>query len=98
MRKILLAISATIAIVAASSMTANQAQALPLSAPAGVNAAVNDAGLVQQANYGRRWSYGYQGCGWRGCYWTPRYRYHYQPYSYYQPYNYYRPYRYHRYW
>ncbi len=94
MRKILLAIGATLVIASAQSFAPNRASALTLPAAAGLQAAIQETSPVQTATYRyRHWGYNHY-------YWAPRYRYYHRPYGYYAPYSYYnRPYyRHYRYW
>jgi hypothetical protein len=91
MRRIVLALAATLAILVAGSLAPNRAEAMAVSTPAGIAAAVDAAGLAQDVAYvcRRVWRCGPYGCGWRrACWWSgPRY---------YGPRRYYR-HRYYRY-
>jgi hypothetical protein len=91
MRRIVLALAATLAILVAGSLAPNRAEAMTVSTPAGIAAAVDAAGLAQDVAYvcRRVWRCGPYGCGWRrACWWSgPRY---------YGPRRYYR-HRYYRY-
>lgn len=93
MHRILLAIAGGLALLSAISLAPNRAEAAALPAPAGIQAAIQENSLIQEAAYvcRRVWRCGYYGCGWRRVceYVAPRY---YTPY--YAPY--YRPYRYYR--
>jgi hypothetical protein len=80
MRRIVLTTAATLAILAAGSMT-NRADAMTVGVPAGIAKAIDGTNLVQDAAYvcRRVWRCGPWGCGWRRvCWWTgPRhYRYY----------------------
>ncbi|HVV60568.1 MAG TPA: hypothetical protein VHD14_02315 [Pseudolabrys sp.] len=73
MRRTFLILSATLAILAAGSLAPTGANAMTLSTPAAVRAAVDDTSLAQDVAYvcRRVWRCGYWGCGWRrSCYWT----------------------------
>jgi hypothetical protein len=82
MRRIVLATAAAVAVLAAGTLAPGRAEAMTLSTPAGIQAAIDDTGLVQDVAYvcRRVWVCGYYGCGWtRSCYWTGhrhRYRHH----------------------
>jgi hypothetical protein len=77
MRRIVLALAATLAILVAGSLAPNRAEAMTVSTPAGIAAAVDAAGLAQDVAYvcRRVWRCGPYGCGWRrACWWSgPRY-------------------------
>ena len=77
MRRLILAIAAALAVVAAGSLAPGRAEAMPLSMPAGIRAAIDETSLAQDVAYvcRRVWRCGPYGCGWRRtCYWTgPRY-------------------------
>jgi hypothetical protein len=83
MRRIVLATAATLAVLAAGSLAPGRAEAMTVSTPAGIAAAVDAAGLAQDVAYvcRRVWRCGPYGCGWRRyCYHTyPRYNHH-RPY------------------
>ena len=92
MRKILLGIAASVAILAIGSINANRAEAMALPAPAGLLAAIEDTALITQVPYicSRVWRCGYYGCGPRRvCWWRPGYGFG-------PGYGFYRPYR--RWW
>jgi len=99
MRRIVLATAATLAILAVS-FVPNRAEAMTVTTPAGILAAVNGSSVVQEVAYvcRRLWRCGPGGlCGWRrACWWTGGGPYY---YGYGTPYPYYygRPY-YRRYW
>lgn len=102
MRRLVLAVAATLALLAMGSLAPNRAEAMPVSTPAGIAAAVDAAGLAQDVAYvcRRAWRCGPYGCGWRRyCYNTypryyrrpPPYRYHgYRGHRGYRGYYYYR--------
>jgi hypothetical protein len=82
MRRILLAVAATLAIVSAASLTTNRAEAMALGTPSGLRAAIEETSLAQDVAYvcRRVWVCGYYGCGWRrSCFWRPG-GYYYRPY------------------
>jgi hypothetical protein len=91
MRRIVLTTAATLAILAAGSIT-NRADAMPVPMPAGIAKAIEGTNLAEDVAYvcRRVWRCGSWGCGWRRrCWWSgPRYPY---------PYRYRYGYRY-RYW
>ena len=96
MRKILVATVAAV-VVSGGALAASHAEAMTLTAPAGVRAAIDQTSVVEKTRYicYRTWRYG----GWRRvCSWRPSYYpyYAYRPY-YYGGYPYYhRPYAYHQ--
>lgn len=94
MRRLILAIAATLALLAAGSLAPDRAEAMTISTPAGIAAAVDATGLTQDVAYvcRRVWRCGPYGCGWRrSCYYTgPRY---YGGSRYYRGHRYYRGYR-----
>jgi hypothetical protein len=100
MRRIVLAAAATLAILTASSIAPNRAEAMTATAPNGLKAAVQDTNLLQDVQVACRrvWRCGPYGCGWRRVCW--RTAPYYGGYGFYGggPYygGYYRPYR--RYW
>lgn len=67
MRRIVFAIAATFAIFAAGSLAPGRAEAMTVSTPAGIAAAVDATGLAQDVAYvcRRVWRCGPYGCGWR---------------------------------
>lgn len=78
MRRIVLATAATLALLVAGSLAPGRAEAMTISTPAGIAAAVDATGLAQDVAYvcRRVWRCGPYGCGWRrSCWWTggPRY-------------------------
>jgi len=78
MRRLILAGAAALALMAAGSLAPDRAEAMTLSTPAGIAAAVDSTSLAQNVAYvcRRVWRCGPYGCGWRrSCYWTggPRY-------------------------
>jgi len=75
MRRIVLATATTIAVLAAATLAPGRAEAMALSTPAGIRAAIDDTSLAQDVAYvcRRVWVCGYYGCSWqRSCYWTDR--------------------------
>jgi hypothetical protein len=73
MRRIALATAATLAILAGGSFVPNRAEAMTITAPAGIRAALDGTNLAQDVAYicRRVWRCGPYGCGWRrGCWWT----------------------------
>jgi len=85
MRRSLLALAILAASFLGLSLAAQPASAMTLPVPAGINGALLDQSLVEEAAYVCRRRCGYYGCT-RRCWWTgPRYRY-----RYYRPYRYYR--------
>ena len=78
MRRIVLATAATLAVLAAAALAPGRAEAMTLSTPAGIQAAIDDTSLAQDVAYvcNRVWRCGPYGCGWRrACYWTGGGRY-----------------------
>lgn len=77
MRRIILATAAALALLAAGSLAPTRAEAMTVSTPAGIAAAVDTTSLAQDVAYvcNRVWRCGPYGCGWRRvCYHTgPRY-------------------------
>jgi hypothetical protein len=77
MRRFILSVAAAVAIMAAGALAPDRAEAMALSTPAGIQAAIDDTSLAQDVAYvcRRVWRCGPYGCGWRrSCYWTgPRY-------------------------
>jgi hypothetical protein len=92
MRRIVLATAATLAILTAGSLAPNRAEAMTVTTPAALQAAIDGTSVVQDVACRRVWRCGPYGCAWRRVCWAPR------P-SYYGggPYYYGRPY-YRRYW
>lgn len=73
MRRFMFAAVATVALVAAGTLAPSRAEAMALSTPAGIQAAVDHTGLAQDVAYvcRRVWRCGPYGCGWRrSCWWT----------------------------
>ena len=102
MRRMILAMAATLSMLAASSLVPDRAEAITVTAPAGIRTTVNHSdlarGVVQNIAYvcRRVWRCGPYGCGWRrACGWRPGY-YAYGWYG--GPYWYGRPYWRHRHW
>ena len=79
---------AAVAALVVAGLASPKAEAVPISVPAGLNAAIKEANPVQDVAYDchRVWRCGPYGCGWRrACNWHPGYSYGYysQPaYSY----------------
>jgi hypothetical protein len=82
MRRIVLSTAATLAILAAGSLVPNRAEAMTVTTPAGIKAAIDDTSLVQDVACRRVWRCGPYGCGWRRVCWGGRYYYGGGPYSY----------------
>lgn len=85
MRRIVLATAATFALLAAGALAPGRAEAMTISTPAGIAAAVDATGHTQDVAYvcRRVWRCGPYGCGWRrACWWTggPGYYYGGRPY------------------
>ena len=78
MRLSTLAAGAALAVFAAATFAPVTANAMTLSTPAAIEAAVDSSSLAQDVAYvcSRAWRCGPYGCGWRRyCYYTgPRYR------------------------
>lgn len=95
MRKTMLALCAAFAVFTAGALMSGTAQAMTVSTPAGIAAAIDDTSLAENVAYVCR---RVRRCGPYGCVWR-RYCYNTRPY--YRPYrpyrNHYRPYRYYRY-
>jgi hypothetical protein len=73
MRRIVLATAVTLALLTAAAFNPGRAEAMALSTPAGIQAAIDDTSLAKDVAYicNRVWRCGYYGCGWRrACYWT----------------------------
>jgi hypothetical protein len=82
MRKTVLAIAASLAILTTGSLVANRAEALPLAAPAGLSAAIANTSITEDVAYvcRRRWHHR------RHCWWTGYYGGWYAPgYYWYRP-------------
>ncbi|MFN3658810.1 MAG: hypothetical protein ACK4UO_16305 [Pseudolabrys sp.] len=77
MRRFILSVAAAIAVLAAGALATDRAEAMAISTPAGIQAAIDDTSLAQDVAYvcRRVWRCGPYGCGWRRyCYHTgPRY-------------------------
>jgi len=98
MRRVVLAIAATFAILAADSLVPNRAEAMTVTTPAGLQAVVDGNTLLEDVAVvcRRAWRCGPWGCGWRrACWRTAPYYGGYGYYGYGGPY-YGRPWR--RYW
>jgi hypothetical protein len=102
MRRLVLATAATLAILAAGSFTQNRAEAMTVTTPTGLQAAIEGTALLEDVAVACRrvWRCGpYGGCGSRRvCWGTAPYYGGYGYYGYGGPYygGYYRPWR--RYW
>ncbi len=62
------------ALMAGGAFTSSSAEAITLSTPTSINAAIQHANPIQDAAYFCRpvWRCGYWGCGWRrACWWGP---------------------------
>jgi hypothetical protein len=73
MRRIILAAAATLAVLVAGSLAPGRANAMTVSTPAGIAAAVDATSLAQDVAYvcRRVWRCGPYGCGWRrSCFYT----------------------------
>lgn len=94
MRRFILTVAAAVTLLAAGSLVPGRADAMTVSTPAGIAAAMDSTSLAQDvAYYCRRvWRCGPYGCGWRRfCGWSgPRY---YGRPGYYGRHRYYRGYR-----
>jgi hypothetical protein len=77
MRRLILGLAAALALLTTGSLVADRAEAMTLSTPAGIRAAVDNTTLAQDVAYfcRRVWRCGPYGCGWRqSCGWSgPRY-------------------------
>jgi hypothetical protein len=101
MRRTVLATAATLAILTVGSLVPNRAEAMTVTTPIGIQAAIDGTNLVQDVACRRVWRCGPYGCGWRRVCWRAAPYYGgYGGYGIYGggPYygGYYRPYR--RYW
>lgn len=96
MRRIVLATAATLVLLAAGSLAPGRAEAMTVSTPAGIAAAVDTTALAQNVAYvcRRVWRCGPYGCGWRRVCWWTRGGPYYRPYRPYYRHRYYR----HRYY
>jgi len=75
MRRLTLAIAATLSLLAAGSLVPDRTEAMTLTTPAAIQAAIDDTALARNVAYvcRRVWRCGRYGCGWRRrCWWTPR--------------------------
>jgi hypothetical protein len=73
MRRIMLSAAAALALLTAGAFLPDRADAMTITAPVGLDAAIGDR-LAQDAAYicRRVWRCGHYGCGWRrACYWGP---------------------------
>jgi hypothetical protein len=74
MRKVLLTIAAAAAVFSAASLMAPRAEAMTITLPSNIQAAIADDSLIQEAAYvcRRVWRCNPWGCGWRRvCWWRP---------------------------
>jgi len=71
MRRIVIANAATLAILAAGSITPNRAEAVTVTTPSGIQNALNENSLLQDVQVACRrvWRCGPYGCGWRRVCW-----------------------------
>ncbi len=99
MRRTVLATAATLAILAVGSLVPNRAEAMTVTTPVGILAAIDGTNVAQDVAYvcRRLWRCGPAGyCGWRrACWWTGGGPYYYgygSPYPYYYGRPYYRRY------
>ncbi len=86
MRRMMLSAAAALALLTSGAVLLDRAEAMTVTAPVGLQAAIGDS-LAQDVAYicRRVWRCGYYGCGWRrACYWGPGpyygYGYRYGPY------------------
>jgi len=92
MRRIVLATAATLVLLVAGSFAPNRAEAMTVTTPSGLMAAIDGTNLAENIAYvcRRVWRCGPYGCGWRrACWWTgggPYYGYYGGPYYYGRPY------------
>ena len=88
MHRIFLAIAAALVMFSAITLSPNRADAAALPVPTGIQAAIQDNSLFEEAAYvcSRVWRCGSYGCGWRRVcgYTRPHYRRYYRPYRYYR--------------
>jgi hypothetical protein len=87
MRKVLLAVAAVVALVSVLSIAPNRAEAAALPITTGIQAALEDNDLLQEAAYvcRRVWRCGAYGCAWRRvCSYTRPYYRPYRSYRYYR--------------
>ena len=85
MGRIVLAITAVLALLAAISLSPNRAEAAAMPVPTGIQAAIQDNSMIEEAAYicRRIWRCGPYGCGWRRiCSYAPRYYRPYRAYRY----------------
>ena len=69
MRRTVLATAATLAILAVGSLVPNRAEAMTVTTPIGIQAAIDGTNLVQDVACRRVWRCGPYGCGWRRVCW-----------------------------
>jgi hypothetical protein len=73
MRRTMLSAAAALALLTGGAILPDRAEAMTITAPVGLDAAIGDR-LAQDAAYicRRVWRCGHYGCGWRrACYWGP---------------------------
>jgi hypothetical protein len=92
--------SAALGLLFAIALLAQPAQAVPLSAPAGLKDAADAVNITESVRCRLVWRCGYYGCGWRRVCWAPYgfYGYGYRPYGFYRPHWGYRHWGYRRHW
>jgi hypothetical protein len=84
MRRIGLATAATLAILGVGSLVPKCAEAMTVTTPANIQAALKDTNLIQDIACRRMYRCGPYGCGWRAVCWADPYSY---PGSYYYGYD-----------
>lgn len=83
MRRYILSVAAALSLLTAGSLLPGRADAMTLTTPAAIRAAIDDTSLAQDVAYvcRRVWRCGYYGCGWRRrCWWTGRRYWYGRPY------------------
>ena len=104
MRKTFIVCTAAAAIFTVSAIASLRAEAMTISSPAGLSAAIHGPNLALDVVYdGYYPPYGYYRyvcrAWWKGCGWEPGHYWNYWPNRYYyRPYGYYRPDRRYRHW
>jgi hypothetical protein len=73
MRRIILATTITLAILAVQSLVPNRAEAMPVTTPADILGVLKDTNVVQEIACRRVWRCGPYGCGWRAVCWADPY-------------------------
>lgn len=79
MRKLLLAVAAAAAMLAAQAIAPQRAEAMTIGGAAGIRTAVDTTSLTDEVRYVCRWRCGPYGCR-RVCWWRPGGYYYYRPY------------------